>query len=298
MKIFYHLADADGKCSGFLVDRYAEHFDKYKVEFCGINYGMDFPFDKIQRDEQVFIVDYSIFPEEMDKLLEITSNVVWIDHHKSSIQRYENYDKEIAGIRYDGIAGCALTFCYLTLMTLGGNVKVKPFDVEMVKELPKFIALIADYDVWTFEFGDETRNFHSGLMLNTHNPWDDIWSALYANPIVNGLIEDGKIAKLARASMMKDYCEAKGFEATLNGYKVFAINMAMVSSDDFESVDASKYDLFVGFSFDGKTWNYSLRSTKVDCSEIAMSYGGGGHVGAAGFNSNEFVLKLIDEEVK
>lgn len=29
-----------------------------------------------------------------------------------------------------------------------------------------------------------------------------------------------------------------------------------------------------------------------------MSYGGGGHVGAAGFNSNEFVLKLIDEEVK
>lgn len=298
MKIFYHLADADGKCSGFLVKKYAKHFDKYEIEFCGINYGIDFPFDKIQKDEQVFIVDYSIFPEEMDKLLEITDNVVWIDHHKSSIQRYENYDKKIDGVRYDGVAGCALTFCYLNFMVDYGIANIKSFDTEMLKMMPMFVSLIGDYDVWTFEFGDRTRDFHSGLMLKEHNPWDSIWHELYTDAVVNQIIRYGKIAKLARMSMMKDYCKAKGFEATLNGYKVFAINMAMVSSDDFESVDASKYDLFVGFSFDGKTWNYSLRSTKVDCSEIAMSYGGGGHVGAAGFNSNEFVLKLIDKEVK
>ena len=80
MKVFYHV-DNDGKCAGFWVKQLAQHYDNYPLEFYKINYGMDFPFDEIQPNEQVYIVDYSIFPEEMDKLLEITQDVVWIDHH-------------------------------------------------------------------------------------------------------------------------------------------------------------------------------------------------------------------------
>lgn len=35
-----------------------------------------------------------------------------------------------------------------------------------------------------------------------------------------------------RKNMMAEYCKAKGFEAELDGYKCFAVNMAMISSDD------------------------------------------------------------------
>lgn len=299
MKIFYHLADADGKCSSYLVKRFAKHTDNYDIEFCGINYGMDFPFEKIQKDEQVFIVDYSIFPEEMNRLLDITKNVVWIDHHKSSIQRYEGFEKEIPGIRYDGIAGCALTYCYLTQMSIGDMNEVKEFNPELTNNMPQFVSLIADYDVWNFKYGDVTKNFHAGLMLEEHNPWDEIWDIFLVdnkNDYIYKIVNNGIIAKQSRASMMKTYCETKGFETELDGYKAFAINMANISSEDFVSVDDAKYDLFIGFSYNGKDWNYSLRSTKVDCAEIAMKFGGGGHMGAAGFNSDKLLLSVIKSE--
>lgn len=72
-------------------------------------------------------------------------------------------------------------------------------------------------------------------------------------------------------------------------------NMAMAGSDNFTSVDQDKYDMFIGFSFNGKRWTYGLRSTKVNCSEIAMKYGGGGHPGAAGFSSDDLLLKSVEE---
>ena len=92
---------------------------------------------------------------------------------------------------------------------------------------------------------------------------------------------------------MTAYCKSKGFEATIDGHKCFAVNMAMMSSDDFIIDNPEDYELFVGFSFNGKLWNYSLRSNKVDCSEIAKKFGGGGHKGAAGCNTTDFILKRI-----
>lgn len=79
------------------------------------------------------------------------------------------------------------------------------------------------------------------------------------------------------------------------GHKCFAVNMAMISSDDFVIDNVDDYDILVGFSFDGESWNYSLRSTKIDCSKVAMKYGGGGHKGAAGFNNSNFVLRKNNE---
>ena len=89
MKIFYHI-DNDGKCAGFWVYQMVTQ-DKYGKECISINYDIPFPFEKINPDEKVYIVDYSILPEEMDQLLEITSDVVWIDHHKTAIERYKEW---------------------------------------------------------------------------------------------------------------------------------------------------------------------------------------------------------------
>ena len=50
MKCFYHVDD-DGKCAAFWVYLSAGVYDGYESEFIPINYGMDFPFDKINPDE-------------------------------------------------------------------------------------------------------------------------------------------------------------------------------------------------------------------------------------------------------
>lgn len=290
MKIFYHL-DNDGKCAAYLVKKFVKsHGD---IECIKINYGIRFPFEKIAKDEVVYIVDYSIIPNEMDRLLEITENVTWIDHHVTAINKYENYSKEIRGLRHDGIAGCMLTYCYLKYMTDNGIGKIKPFNTDMVSNAPYFVKLIADHDVWTFKFGDDTRNFQKGFELYNHEPCDSIWKSLEQEDVITEIIEAGEIITKYRKSMMASYCNSKGFEAKLDGYNCFAINMALVGSDDFVIDNVNDYDILVSFSYDGDVWNYSLRSTKLDCSKIAVGYGGGGHRGAAGFNSHNFILKKI-----
>lgn len=69
----------------------------------------------------------------------------------------------------------------------------------------------------------------------------------------------------------------------------------MFQGFNFVIGNIDNYDILIGFVFNGHEWRYSLRSTKVDCSKVAMQYGGGGHKGAAGFNTKECVLEKGDD---
>lgn len=300
MKCFYHIDD-DGKLAGFWVNELARHYDNYEKEFIPINYGTKFPFESIHPNEQIFIVDYSILPEEMDKLLEITEDVTWIDHHQSAIKRYEGYHRHIKGIRYDGIAGCMLTYCYFKYMVVTqfdtGSVITIAFNKSMTQDAPMFTKYVADFDVWKFEYGDATKEFEMGLQLYNTEPTGmfSIWRSLLApNDYVHTesvIIERGKDLITYRDNWAKEYCESKGFETEFCGYKCFAMNLGLCGSPEFKSVDDGTYDMFIGFCFDGEKWSYALRSATVNVAEIAMMYGGGGHPGAAGFSSDELLLK-------
>ena len=103
MKCFYHN-DSDGKCAGFWVALNVglTDYEKYDSQFIEIDYRMKFPLDTIRPDEQVYIVDYSILPNEMRQRFNITKNVTWIDHHKTAIEKYADFEHEIRGVRYDG----------------------------------------------------------------------------------------------------------------------------------------------------------------------------------------------------
>lgn len=283
MKCFYHGADCDGRLSAYLVYRYAEINDGYPVEFTPMNYGKEFPFESINQSETVYIVDYSILPDEMRRLLDITSDVIWIDHHASAIKRYEEFPYEIKGIRYDGIAACMLTYCYLKRLNL--------LDTE---KAPMYIQYIADYDVWTFKYGQDTKAFEMGVQLFDQDPLsaDSIWRNLEVGFTEEWrIISKGRIILQYQDNWAKEYCEHVGYEYEFEGHKCFVMNLAMISSDYFKSIDSNEYDMFIGFSYNGKTWNYSLRSGKIDCSQIAMRYGGGGHRGAAGFSTDKFLIQ-------
>ena len=130
MKCVYHN-DTDGKCAGFWVAHSAvmENLET-PIEFIEMSYEKPFPMDMIKPNERVYIVDYSISPDEMRKLLQITEDVTWIDHHKTAIEKYDGFEYGIRGLRYDGIAACMLTYCYLNHMTDHGFGEIKPFDIS------------------------------------------------------------------------------------------------------------------------------------------------------------------------
>ena len=115
MKCFYH-ADMDGKCAGAIVYNQTRFLQDGITltypEMISINYKDDFPFESILPNEEVVIVDFSLQKEgEFDKLLLITKNVIWIDHHKSAIEKHPNM-KDLKGIRDISMSGCELTWKY------------------------------------------------------------------------------------------------------------------------------------------------------------------------------------------
>lgn len=293
MKCFYH-GDSDGKCAGFWVALSAELKDfNDRNEFVEMDYSNPFPMDSIRENEQIYIVDYSIQPDEMRQLLNITKDVTWIDHHKTAIEKYAGFENEIRGVRYDGVSGCMLTYCYLHHMTSRGMGQIKPFDISMTEDAPLFTKLIDDWDVWKFAYGDDTRYFQIAFNAHDFSPRSKLWDRFFSSPNAeHDLIMQGIVITQFRDNWAKTYIAKYGFKTEIGGYKAFAVNLGNCNSEYFKSLPESKYDILMPFVFDGKQYTVSLYSTKVDVSEIAKTYGGGGHKGASGFQCKELPFKM------
>lgn len=294
MKCFYHN-DADGKCAGFWVSLSAGiHNLEQPSDMIEMSYEKPFPLDTILPNEQIYIVDYSISPNEMRELLKITNDVTWIDHHKTAIEKYADFEHDIRGVRYDGIAGCMLTYCYLHHMTERGSGDIKPFDISMTADAPMFTKLIADWDVWKFDYGDRTRNFITAFNAYDFSPISINWNRFFCDSEIsaeNVMIDEGRAMIKYRDGWAAGYLERFGFETEFEGLKCFAVNLGNCNSEYFKSLTAGKYDAFMPFAFNGEKYTVSMYSTTVDISGICKKHGGGGHRQAAGFQCTELPFK-------
>lgn len=289
MKCFYHN-DADGRCAGFWVYWGAGLTRAARCDFIEMSYEKPFPMDTINPNEQIYIVDYSISPDEMRELLKITTDITWIDHHKTAIEKYDGFEYDIRGLRYDGIAACMLTYCYLHHMTDRGFDKIKPFDISMTKDAPTFTKLIADWDVWKFDYGDDTRKFITAFNSYDFRPESEEWYRFFKDEKVKSedkMIIEGAAMIKYRDGWAKGYLERFGFETEFEGLRCFAVNLGNCNSEYFKSLPEGKYDAFMPFAFSGEKWTVSMYSTTHDISDICKKYGGGGHAKAAGFTCFE-----------
>lgn len=327
MKCLYHL-DADGKCAAYLIRR---QYTCRPEDFLMVNYGwdyMDWLITNVEPDEEVYIVDFSIEPEEMKALREITKNVIWIDHHKSAIEKYKDHfeDDEIYGIRCDGIAGCMLTAVYIALSKDMYNKTQKYnvvfnyyFSKDEVNDYltntdPKnfseylfasFVEYIADYDVWKYKYGDRTRNFILGFdTLGEMLPFDPQWGTLYKLENIYKLQEAGKAIATWRDSVAENYRKNNAYARKVYDYDVLFWNQCTGNSIYFGD-EIENYDAVCLYSYSGKhqLWEYSFYSVKedVDCSAIVTRMklendnilSAGGHKGASGLQSRILLEKFL-----
>ncbi len=288
MKCFYHN-DADGKCAAFWVHLNVGIKDtSTPVDFISINYNDRFPIETITPDEQIWIVDFSIPVEDMKKLLEVTKDVTWIDHHKSSIDKYEDFGAELNGIRYDGVAGCELTYAYIHWMTddRGGSGKtVKEFDYSMLDSCPSFTRFIGDWDVWKFEFGDDTRNFMEAFrMAGEPEPASEWWTSVYNSDFLLNSIKIGATCREHSEMLNKVALDKWGYEARFEGHTILVCNSTVRSSPLFGD-RIKDYPFVSAYTHDGKKFSISLYSVNMDVRDLAEKHGGGGHNRACGFVS-------------
>lgn len=271
----------------------------------GINYGQDFPWDKIEENETIYMVDFCLEPFKDMIKLNSKCNFTWIDHHISAIKEYCKEDAvEINGIRRDGTAACVLTWEYFNLPESPSRLYT-----------PEFIYLLGEYDVWRID--DWVMQFQWGMrqFVNTWPDNQEFWEPFFKQEIdIKDICNKGKIILEYENSQNIKFCKAYSFETELTvdytgatasddpaylikTYKAICCNKGFTNSKVFDSVwDESKYDLmitFVRLKYPKQLWTVSLYSTKpdVDCSQIAKLFGGGGHKGAAGFQCKELPFK-------
>jgi hypothetical protein len=156
--------------------------------------------------------------------------------------------------------------------------------------MPDFVKLVDDWDRWVHaDF--RSKYFNAGSRANDTSVFggESIWEILYyehtseedQTHLLRTICEQGVTVLQYSKFQAQGLCDAIGFPVEFDGYKCFALNQSRCNSTWFESVPG--YDIYLPFSFDGSQWTVSLYSTKVDVSQIAKKYGGGGHARSAGF---------------
>ena len=297
MKCFYHN-DLDGRCAAFWVSLSVGIKDlSLPSELIEINYNIPFPFKKIKAEEQVWIVDYSISPEEMNRLLKITTDITWIDHHKTAIEKYKDFPIKIRGLRKVGLSGCELTYLYIHQLTARGDGCIKKLNNKHIKEIPLFTQFVGDWDCWRFTHGEQrVRHFKTGIEMCKHSYKDNIWFDLLTEKIsIDDICKKGSNGLLFQKHLAKKLIKSWSFPVNFEGYNCIALNAGCCNSDYFDSV-SEEYDIYITFISDGSKWIVSLYSkNSIDVSKIAKKYDGGGHKGASGFVCSNLPFKLLDK---
>ena len=275
--ILFHARDLDGKCSAAICMR------KFPDAECiGVDYGMNFPWDKV-KNRHVIMVDYSLQPFElMRRIEEQALTFTWIDHHKSAIKdNQETPLRNTFSLLNSDFAGCELTWKYL-------------FPNEV---MPDTVHYLGRYDVWDHSDPD-TMPFQYAAQSCLDDPEAGRWQIML-NPqcsptLIQDFIDEGRVIirflQMDNEVRSRAYC----FETEIDGYKALCAN-ARASSTWFESKwDRAKYDVMLTFiRLPTGMWSCSVYSEgDVDCSVIAKNHGGGGHQRAAGFQCEELPFKI------
>lgn len=110
----------------------------------------------------------------------------------------------------------------------------------------------------------------------------------------------GKIIYEYNKNEYEKACKNNAYVRNIWGARVLCINTSEKGSLVFEipeCFNSEEHDMMCSYSYNGDKWCYGFYApngqTKVDCSKIAMQYGGGGHVCAAGCTTNELLKELL-----
>ena len=301
----YHSADLDGHCSGAIVRAYYKEMLDKDVTCVGINYYYhpDTIYGIVDPGDEVYVVDFSLTPEDFHKLsVDMKCKITWIDHHASALNNPElgHFEDTLKGFRQVGVAACQLTWNYL-------------FDEETTPDVVKYIG---SWDLW--DFSDPiTKPFYAGMGMLETRPEDDEgfengWTPLFNNK--GGLTSDdpdmtylnvfnlGAVV-LEHERIVAKRAMSKSYDVMFDGKKFLTVCGYLKSSEDFASHIRDDHDGMCWYYWTGKAWKVSLRSNNeaTDVSAIVAKYpGGGGHKAAAGFTTKELpqeIFTALEREV-
>ncbi len=268
----YHGNCTDGSASAAVVKyKYPEakvypvtHGDPLEVDVSG---------------KKLLIVDFSFPTDILEDFKKKAKEVLWYDHHVTSVPIHEKLGWGVLDLKESGAS-----------LTWKEEFPDRP--------VPKIIQYVRDKDLYEWKLPDSRAiSMDLGNNPDVHNPESATWRKLieglddreWREMIVRG----ERSLREQRQRIIKGV--QYGFEVDFHGHRGLAVNWSLEASDIGEYIYKDlKVPLAILFYFNGENWTFSLRSPSIDCSQLALKYGGGGHPGAAGFRTDDinWLLKL------
>lgn len=251
--VWYHANCADG---------YAAACAAWKVlgdraEYTPVRHGEPPP--EVPPDAMLAIVDFAYPREVLLEVKERVAGLVVLDHHRSAA-------RDLAD----------LEFARFDMEKSGARMAWEYWHPE--QPLPELFAYVEDRDLWRWEL-PESREVSLAL---TQVPVEfETWS----QASVESLRVVGRSLFQYQTSLVERAVK-KAYWVELSGYRIPVSNSCLFQSEIGDEL-CLKYPEapFAGVFYDkGEQLAWSLRSVgEFDVSEIAASFGGGGHRNAAGF---------------
>lgn len=286
--VIYHNADFDGLFCREIAKKFLPD-----AELIGWNFG-DAPLELPQGN--LYVLDLPLdepfgfkWDNELHSERAYLGSVVWIDHHKSSMERIPT---NIPGYRIDGVAACRLAWQWFTRPAIddGASPRLpqKQDFVERTVNEPWSVRLAGEYDIWDKRDPDAELFQHG---LRSEELTNSIWNPLLdgKDSLVVRLLNQGRALQYAKTQENASIIKELGFTFQWEGLTWLACNHARYNSFLFTAGLTPEHDACFGFKWTGKEWSVSLYHAPGkehhDLSLIAVKYKGGGHRGACGFQT-------------
>lgn len=271
--VFYHEHCLDGFASAFV----AWKKFKSRAEYISLSHtenGEDILKNKKinikdLKGREVYFIDFCPNEIELKKVKDAAKKLVVIDHH---IGKKEIINKLEGSVFKDGVSGAYLTQEYFSPKN----------------KIPKLIKYISIGDTWTW--GQE--KFEREVLAYLHTEDFDFknFSKLEKDfenkeKFLN-IVNIGKVLNSSYNKMIENQIENAKL-INFEGYKIYAINSISTFKSELGHILAkkSKSKFSIVYTFEGDILKISLRGdNKINLSELAKKFGGGGHFNAAGFS--------------
>lgn len=211
----------------------------------------------------VAILDFSYKNDVIKSLIELSKDLIVIDHHKSAM--IELHD--ISNTHFDmNHSGARLAWDFF----------------HPGKEAPKFIDYIEDRDLWKWEL-PYSKEFSAAFDMI---PFEfEEFEKFEDDSVFDDAVKRGSYILAYSKTVIKKICD----KASARMYK--GKNVLVVNSSHWMSEIGSRlspdcdFAMIWYYDHERKDIKISLRSfyDSIDVSEIAKNFGGGGHKKAAGF---------------
>jgi oligoribonuclease NrnB/cAMP/cGMP phosphodiesterase (DHH superfamily) len=217
----------------------------------------------MEKNAQIFILDFSYKREMLNALKDKHSNIVLIDHHISA---------------KDDLKG--LDFAHFDMSKSGA---VLAWEYLYDTPVPALFNYLQDKDLWTWKLphSKEINSFISTVDYN-FSDWDNVINNFEKNP--KPFIEIGKSLLKSDCLKVKEIIEHARM-ISFAGHNVPCVNSPILNSEiGHELIKRHPESNFSVSWFLNKhnEIKISLRSEGFDVSKVAEKFGGGGHTCAAG----------------